>query len=249
MAIYRTVQLSFWTDEYVLDNFTPEDKFFYLYLLTNPQTNLCGCYQLSWTTTIGQLGYNKETILRLIDRFENVHKLIKYCSETKEILLLNWHKYNWTKSPDFIKGLEKHLVNVKCAEFREYLENVRCNNTVYRPSQDGQETSVTVTVTDTVSVTDTVTDIISYLNSICNTNYKSNTKNTIKHIKARLNEGYTVEDFKTVIDKKYGEWTGTEMEQYLRPATLFGTKFESYLNQKIVGNRISNRVSEVDNWV
>ena len=51
-----------------------------------------------------------------------------------------------------------------------------------------------------------------------------------KHIKARLSEGFTIEDFKTVIDKKCAEWLGTDYEQYLRPQTLFGTKFESYLN-------------------
>ena len=44
----------------------------------------------------------------------------------------------------------------------------------------------------------------------------------------------TLEDFKTVIDKKYDEWYGTNMQQYLRPETLFGTKFESYLNSTII---------------
>ena len=48
MAIYRNVRLSFWTDNKVIDEFTPEDKYFYLYLLTNPQTNLCGCYETSY---------------------------------------------------------------------------------------------------------------------------------------------------------------------------------------------------------
>ena len=50
---------------------------------------------------------------------------------------------------------------------------------------------------------------------------------------ARLNEGYSLDDFKQVIEKKVNEWKGTEMEKYLRPETLFGTKFENYLNQKI----------------
>ena len=76
--------------------------------------------------------------------------------------------------------------------------------------------------------------IVDYLNEKANTGYKPNTKATVKHINARLTEGYTVEDFKTVIDKKCAEWKGTEMEQYLRPETLFGTKFESYLNAKII---------------
>ena len=44
MAIYRNLHISFWTDNKVEDDFTPEDKYFYAYLLTNPQTNICGCY-------------------------------------------------------------------------------------------------------------------------------------------------------------------------------------------------------------
>ncbi|MFR6258931.1 MAG: conserved phage C-terminal domain-containing protein, partial [Anaerovoracaceae bacterium] len=51
-------------------------------------------------------------------------------------------------------------------------------------------------------------------------------------IKARLSDGFSVEDFKLVIEKKYKEWQGTEFEKFLRPETLFGTKFESYLNQR-----------------
>jgi hypothetical protein len=48
-----------------------------------------------------------------------------------------------------------------------------------------------------------------------------------------MNEGFTVGDFKKVIDNKTAEWLDTKMEQYLRPETLFGTKFESYLNQNV----------------
>jgi uncharacterized phage protein (TIGR02220 family) len=75
-------------------------------------------------------------------------------------------------------------------------------------------------------------EIIDYLNLKNNSNYRYTTKTTKEKIKARLNDGFTLEDFKMVIDKKVEEWTGTNMEQYLRPETLFGTKFESYLNQK-----------------
>ena len=75
--------------------------------------------------------------------------------------------------------------------------------------------------------------IVEYLNEKAGTSYKPNSKNTVKHINARLTDGFTVDDFKTVIDKKCAEWKGTDMEQYLRPETLFGTKFESYLNAKI----------------
>ena len=74
MAIYRTVSLSFWTDSKVTDDFTPEDKYFYLYLFTNPHTNLAGCYEISVRQMAYETGYIKETIERLIDRFKNVHK-------------------------------------------------------------------------------------------------------------------------------------------------------------------------------
>ena len=113
MAIYRNVQLSFWTDNKVEDDFTPEDKYFYLYLLTNPQTNICGCYEVSYSQMTNQTGYNKDTINRLLDRFEKVHGMIRYCRETKEILILNWHKYNWSNSSRVITGIESVAKHIK----------------------------------------------------------------------------------------------------------------------------------------
>ena len=74
-------------------------------------------------------------------------------------------------------------------------------------------------------------EVIKYLNEKANTNYKPSTKNTQGFINARLKEGFTVEDFKKVIDVKAKSWIGTDFEKYLRPATLFGTKFENYLNE------------------
>jgi uncharacterized phage protein (TIGR02220 family)/predicted phage replisome organizer len=74
--------------------------------------------------------------------------------------------------------------------------------------------------------------IVSYLNEKAGTNFKATTGKTKSAINARLNEGFKLEDFKTVIDKKCQEWIGTEMQKYLRPETLFGTKFEGYLNAK-----------------
>lgn len=92
-------------------------------------------------------------------------------------------------------------------------------------------------------------EAVDYLNQKAGTKYKSNSKNTTKHIKARLNDGYTLEDFKSVIDKKCSEWLNTDMEKYLCPDTLFGSKFEKYLNQKINGpsvNKIQNNAAAQD---
>lgn len=73
MATYRNVQMSFWTDSKVTDDFTPEDRYFYLYLMTNPHTNLAGCYELSLKVASNETGYTKEVVENLIDRFITVH--------------------------------------------------------------------------------------------------------------------------------------------------------------------------------
>lgn len=72
---------------------------------------------------------------------------------------------------------------------------------------------------------------MSHLNEVAGTAYKSNSKATLRHISARLNEGYLLEEFYAVIDKKWREWGGSDMEKYMRPETLFGSKFEGYLNE------------------
>lgn len=79
--------------------------------------------------------------------------------------------------------------------------------------------------------------IIEYLNKITGAKYKTNTPVTVKNINARLKEGFTLENFKYVIDVKWNEWKGKftkdgkSCEDWMRPITLFGTKFEGYLNQ------------------
>lgn len=75
-------------------------------------------------------------------------------------------------------------------------------------------------------------EIIMYLNKQAEKRYKVDSVSTQRYITARLNEGYTVDDFKYVIDVKCSDWKGTENDKYLRPETLFGTKFEGYLNSK-----------------
>ena len=87
-----------------------------------------------------------------------------------------------------------------------------------------------------------VKEIVEYLNSAIGSHYKTNVDKTRSFIRARLREGFTVDDFKAVIDKKARAWLGNkDMQKYLRPETLFGTKFESYLNEqetyKFTGNK------------
>ncbi|MBF7128462.1 conserved phage C-terminal domain-containing protein [Pediococcus pentosaceus] len=79
----------------------------------------------------------------------------------------------------------------------------------------------------------TFKEIISYLNEKAGTKYRASGSKTQRLIKARFNDGFNDEDFKKVINIKVAEWSGTDMAKYLRPETLFGTKFESYLNQEV----------------
>ncbi|MFS0904154.1 phage replisome organizer N-terminal domain-containing protein [Priestia aryabhattai] len=88
-------------------------------------------------------------------------------------------------------------------------------------------------------------EIISYLNVKTSSSYKPASKKTKELINARWNEGFTLEDFKKVIDNKTAEWLNdSNMSQYLRPVTLFGTKFESYLNQKGVKGNATDPTSK-----
>ena len=121
MAGYFTVDVSFWTDSDVTDNFTPEDKYFYLYLLTCPYANISGCYEVGLKQMAYDTGYSKETIERLVDRFVNVHRVIDYCKEEKEVLVCNWGKYHWTTSPKYITALKKKIKDVKTEKFRNFL--------------------------------------------------------------------------------------------------------------------------------
>ncbi|MDM8128845.1 conserved phage C-terminal domain-containing protein [Paraclostridium benzoelyticum] len=96
----------------------------------------------------------------------------------------------------------------KCEDNNTYLNNT-INNTIYSL-------------------------VIDKLNILANKSYKSSSKKTQQLIKARVNEGYALEDFYKVIENKVCTWKDDpKMDQYLRPATLFGTKFESYLNEKL----------------
>ena len=89
MAVKRVVSTAFWTDGKV-DEFSPEDKYFMLYLLTNPFTKQLGIYEISIKQAAFQLGYSIDTFNVLLERFENKYKMILFSRETSEIAILNF---------------------------------------------------------------------------------------------------------------------------------------------------------------
>nr|DAN70137.1 MAG TPA: hypothetical protein [Caudoviricetes sp.] len=135
----------------------------------------------------------------------------------------NFIESNSEKSPNFNNNSEKNP-----SEFGKKSENNSEKNPTYKDTNIQKD----------INNKNIYSDAVEYLNSKAGTKYKSTSKNTTRHIQARIKEGYTLEDFKTVIDKKCSEWLNTDMEKYLCPETLFGSKFEKYLNQKIIHKNI-----------
>jgi hypothetical protein len=97
MAKYRMVRTDFWKNPVVSEEMSPEDKYFYLYLLTNPHTTQIGIYKLTKKQMAFDLGYSIESVQALMERFINHHKLIIYNPETRELALKNWGKENLHK--------------------------------------------------------------------------------------------------------------------------------------------------------
>lgn len=191
MAIYRNVHLTFWSDTKVVDEFTPEDKYFYLYLMTNPHTNLCGCYEISIKQISREMGYTQDSIESLIKRFSEIHNVIRYDSQNKEMLLLNWSKYNWTKSTKFTIALEKEVETIKNTAFKEFITNkIYGIDTVSSSDGYGMDTTVTVSDTDSdsVSASDSITDT--------NTDKENKSKDEIyKELFENILEKYNISEY------------------------------------------------------
>jgi uncharacterized phage protein (TIGR02220 family) len=152
-----------------------------------------------------------------------------YYNETLEVVIQKREAYSQSRSENGKKGgrpkkeaLKNHTENQEktiCLPYAKAYEN----------HSENENENINV-----------IKDIIEYLNNKLGTRYKYTTKDIQSHIKARLKEGFTYEDFVCVIDKKYKEWHGTKWEEYLRPITLFSTKFQSYLNQKGATNEANS---------
>lgn len=115
MAAYRHIHIDYWQDSFILD-LTPEEKYFYIYLMTNSKTTQCGVYDLHHRIIETETGYNRETVEKLIKRFVE-YKKIHYCEETKEIFLITWLKYNMSHSPKVQKCIKKEIEKIKNKEF------------------------------------------------------------------------------------------------------------------------------------
>ncbi len=173
--------------------------------------------------------------LTALERFGMIH------TEEEYFVISNWYEYQNKEGLEKIREQTRERV-AKHRERKRLECNVTSNVTVTQPSYS-------ISSSNSNSFSSSLEEIIDYLNIKLNKKYTYKNKNYNSKIRARLEEGFTVDDFKTVIDKKCDDWIGTEYEQYLTPDTLFApSKFEKYLNQTCT-KKSASRLNEMDSWV
>lgn len=117
MEVFTRVERGYWQDEFILE-LTPEQKFFYLYLMSNSKVNTLGAYVFPMTMSTLELGYNRDTVKKLLDHFVDAGKIM-YDETTNEVFLLNWPKRNWTKRTATLRALKKDFDALKSPVLRE----------------------------------------------------------------------------------------------------------------------------------
>lgn len=110
----RVIDTEFWNDDKVVEMFSPEDKLFFLYLMTNPHTTQLGIYHINKRHMAFELGYSIEAVTVLLDRFENKYKLIRYSEETSEVAIKNYLRHSIVKGGKPVEELlKREILKVK----------------------------------------------------------------------------------------------------------------------------------------
>lgn len=185
---------------------------------------------------------NAKTIQRMVGSSEDDMKLLiakKFILpfDSGVQVIVHWRVHNYIQGDRYHEtqyinekrqlSVEKNNMYTKC------IQDVSRMDTQVRLGKDrlGKDRLDTMSSSDELDDTP-YQEIIDYLNQKTGKSFRSTTQKTKTLIKARIKDGFSVDDFKRVIDTKVAEWKmDNKMDKFLRPETLFGTKFESYLNQ------------------
>lgn len=120
--VKRIVSTSFWTDRKVDENMSAEDKYFFLYLITNPYTTQLGIYELPIKQAAVHLNWSKENVEVLLERFENKYGLIKYSKDTGEVAIKNYLLHSIVKGGKPVMDcLKKEKNRVKDKTLLDYI--------------------------------------------------------------------------------------------------------------------------------
>lgn len=185
------------------------------------------------------LYFNQSEIAEMLNLSRRT--IINTFTELKENDLIDIIRQGLTKpNKVYVKKCKKCVSDVQPLRYRsadisrQEVCSFHTNDTEVNETEiiDTEGTYITSGKPDHVRPHSDVATIVEYLNEKAGTNYKSTTQGTISLIKARMEEGFTLEDFRRVIDNKVLDWgTDDKMCKFLRPQTLFSNKFESYLNE------------------
>lgn len=250
MAKYRAIQVGFWDDAKVIEEMTPEDKFFMVYLLTNPNTTQIGVYKITKKQMAFHLGYSIETINSLLERFENRHQLIKYNPETREIVFRNWGKHNFVKSGkpmyDLIRKELKEIEDKSLLSwmFEAYLESVDIPNVeISKIIKDflGQSSSPTNRTTIRATVRTTIGGTTGGQKRKIKKK-KEKEKEIIKHIVAPENEN---EQLRVEISNEIPSEESTEP---LNQDDTDAYKLSVYLYEQILKNDCNAKKPNLSEW-
>ena len=172
--------------------------------------------------------WNRAKIQRIISSLENQGLLIK-----GNYNQLAYDRTTWYALPKFEQSVVQNQT-VNCSDLNnERFKNEQPIPINYQLTKQLTNKDIKDIVEQSSTAPIPYEEIVQYLNQKTGKNFKSTSKATQRHIKARFTDGFVLDDFKQVIDKKCSDWLRDQkMKEYLRPETLFGTKFESYLNSK-----------------
>lgn len=117
MAIYRQIHIDFWQDELVTE-LSSEEKYFFIYLMTNSKTTQCGVYRVNLKIMAFDLGWDKSNVEKLLTRFVEKERIL-FNPEHNEIFILNWLKYNNARSPKVATLVKKQIQEIKTPFFQK----------------------------------------------------------------------------------------------------------------------------------
>jgi len=210
-----------------------------LYLLTCPSSNMLGLYYLPLPTLCHEVNIKNEGALKTLQRLSEAG-FAHYDTASEHVWVVEMARYQIGDTLDEkdnrVKGIKNELKSLcKVVFYNNFLEKYKA---VYHLEDVSPYEAPTKPLRSQEQEQEQDTpppfeEIINYLNAQTGKQYKINSKKTKELITARMNEGFTVDDFKSVIDNQTVKWKNdAKMCEYLRPETLFGTKFESYLNAR-----------------
>lgn len=203
-------------------------------------SQFCQCSEWKVSTAVKkliELGY-----LEVVS-FDGRHRRLRSCISN---LSHKNYEADFGKPKDSLLEIQgQTLENPKAASGKPKAINIDNNLDSSIAINNNVETSSTDS-----KYTNEIKEVVDYLNQKANMRYRASSDSTKRHIIARLKQEFTVDDFKHVIDVKCAEWLNTEFEKFLRPETLFGSKFENYLNTKMPSlskGKVERQESRIEN--